>query len=153
MRGTTVWSIGCAVAWLFFDIIAAAKAPSGVDDPNFDSKVATAGGLQGIGSICLIAAIILILITAYKNLFSKESVKVAGDWNQASYGSTIVSRTQGNVIASAEYRPNNTRSSILNSDQAGSLEVLKSFLQQEKRPDAERASSLIRETESSSYYC
>jgi hypothetical protein len=83
MRPTTAWAAGCAGVWLLLNLATAAVVPSGLGDPDFEEKAAAGGSLHTLGTLFLVIAIVLILITAYKNLFSKESISVDGDLNQA----------------------------------------------------------------------
>jgi hypothetical protein len=72
MRPTTAWAAGSAGVWLLLNLATCGMIPSGLADPGFGQKVAIGGSLQRLGSLFLVAAIVLILITAYKNLYSKE---------------------------------------------------------------------------------
>lgn len=147
MRSTTQWSAGCLGIWFFLNIATCAVAPNSLDDPNFASKVSTGSGLQGLGSLFLIASIVLILITAYNNLFSKESIEVRGDWNQASYGSTIVSRSTGPVSVSATYDTSFNNYAILSKQDLASLGELKALLEQSSSSDGSKAVKIINDAE------
>lgn len=147
MRATTRWSAGCLGTWFFLNMATCAIAPSSLNDPDFASRVSAGSGLQSLGGLFLIASIVLILITAYNNLFSKESVSVSGDWNQASYGSSIVSKSTGPISVTATYDSSFNNYAILSKQDMSSLQELKSALEQSNSPDGLKAARIINDAE------
>lgn len=112
MRPTTVWSILCGAGWLFLNVKARIALWGGLSDGAY----LTAAGLQFVASWFLIAAFILIVMTAYKNLFGEPEAKSEGASNNASY-----SQPGNGMVLNAEHVDalNTTRSFLKESNSAG----------------------------------
>jgi hypothetical protein len=104
MRATTQWSIGLTIGWFVLNIIANASAPTEL--PGFDSgrrdafqnAIATANFFQSIAAISLLAAIICIIVTLYRNIMDKSVNKtIYGPNLENSPGSNVA--TAGGVVA------------------------------------------------------
>ena len=148
MRSTTAWSIGCTATWLVLQAVLTTQIPSGLDDPDFRDKVETGSGIQSLGSMFLLAAIVLILITAYKNLSEKKDVVYNAPHVENSQDVNIVQHNSGTVTISD--RHDSPRESILSvsAEHIDALHIIKSFLEESDHVDAKKARNLIQSAES-----
>lgn len=134
MRATTILSLGLFILWFIMNIIANAAAPHALPSFNPDSQAAftdairTANFFQGLGSLCLIGALAMLAVTAYKNIMDKKTSKtihghsveyspgaaIATGGSTAATGSATVSSYGSNIRTSEGDDVNNNFDVVIN---------------------------------------